>query len=365
MDDLNALTREMAAELQTGPDVFLPSRFWQSLSSLNNAQLSDVGFALFKRTINQNYFNWVVYQPRDPQVRAVFRAWLRHPTPSVAWSRLVDVRGVEVGQSRIQPFAKRRIRVGHAAFVAMLWEYARHRDRLGLLDRLSEPELGAPILVRHRGQLISQDLANSAIEFYSIDEAAPLRPGATVIELGGGYGRLGWLMLSIVPGLRYVAVDIPPALAVAQEYLTTLFPGLPGYRFRRGRPDPDEIRRARMAFLTPNQFDSLPPMGADAFVNISSLHEMRLDQVSRYLALVDQHTDGVFYLKQWQQWTNPHDSVTIRQADYPIPLRWRQLYTRQHPVQTHFFEAAYQVDGPQHGRAAPSLDNARASAEVP
>jgi putative sugar O-methyltransferase len=364
MDDLDALTREMTAELQTGPDVFLPSKFWESLNRRNEAQLSDHGFASFKRTVNQNYFSWIVSHPKDPQFRAVLRDWLRHPAPSVAWSRLVDVRGVETGETRKQPFAKLRSRMGQAAFVAMLWEYVRHRDRLGLLDRLAEPELGAPILVRHRGRLISQDLANSAMEFYSIDEAAPLRPEATVIELGGGYGRLGWLMLSVVPGLRYVAVDIPPALALAQEYLTTVFPGVPAYRFRRGRPDPDEIRRARMAFLTPNQFDSLPPMGADAFVNISSLHEMRLDQISRYLELVDRHTRGVFYLKQWRAWTNPDDGVSIGESDYPIPSNWKKLYARQHPVQTHFFEAAYEVGERDRGRDA-NQENAKASAEVP
>jgi putative sugar O-methyltransferase len=225
----------------------------------------------------------------------------------------------------------------------MLWEFARRRDRLGLLHDLREPELGDPILVRHGGQLVSQDVANSVIEFYAIDEAQPVRPNITVVELGGGYGRLGWLLLSAVPGLRYVAVDIPPALAVAQRYLTTLFPALPAYPFRRGSADPAGVARSRLAFLTPNQLDELPPIGADVFVNISSLQEMRPDQISRYLGLVDRHTRGTFYMKEWRSWTNPIDRVTITEADYPIPPKWRRSFSRRHPIQTHFFEAAYRV----------------------
>ena len=70
---------------------------------------------------------------------------------------------------------------------------------------------------------------------------------------------------------------------------------------------------------------------------------MRLDLISRYLALVYRHTRGVFYFKQWRAWTNARDQITIRQADYPIPGTWRQIYSRRHPIQTRFFEAAYQV----------------------
>ena len=73
---------------------------------------------------------------------------------------------------------------------------------------------------------ISQDLGNSTLEFYAIAEALGREdPGPNgVLELGAGYGRLAWLYLAAFPRLRYLIVDIPPALALSQEYLTRLFP---------------------------------------------------------------------------------------------------------------------------------------------
>jgi putative sugar O-methyltransferase len=204
------------------------------------------------------------------------------------------------------------------------------------------------MLVRHRGRLISQDLANSFVEFAAILEAFPtgIPEEATVIELGAGYGRLGWLLLSVLPKLRYIVVDIPPALAIAQEYLTRLFPDLPTVRFQRGTDHlAPGLPGVRLAFVTPNQLEAMPALGADLFINISSLHEMRPDQILHYIGVVRRHTAGVFYMKQWHTSVNADDGVTIRQADYPIPGSWERIFERRHPVQTGFFEAAYRVQG--------------------
>ncbi len=344
---MDLLVQEMSAEVESGPAIYRPSQFWEALGSVNATQLRDRGFKSFKRTINQNYFNWLIARPWDPQYRSLLSDWLRHPTSSVASARLISSVGVEVTEARHQAFGSAATRLSYALFVALLWDHVRRKDRLSLLDRLNEPILGDPILVKHRGRAVSQDLANSVLDFYSIEEAfqGGIPPNATVVELGPGYGRLGWLLLSVMPGIRYIAVDIPPALAIAQEYLTDLFPDLTTARFQ---PGTDHLGRAlsaaRLAFLTPNQLDAIPSANADLFINISSLHEMRPEQIAHYLKVVDRHTVGVFYMKQWRSWTNPRDGVTIRESDYPIPANWRTIYRRRHAVQTHFFEAAFRIE---------------------
>lgn len=262
---LDAVIQEMGLEVEAGPPIYRPSRFWQNLAGRNTGELAGPGFDSFKRTINQNYFNWLLVDPRDAQFRIVMKSWMRRPTPSIVQARLVGGSGVHVDlRSQTDVFRRRMVRIGYSVFVAMLWEHVYRHDELRLLDRMSEPDLGSPILVSHRGRAISQDLANSVLEFYSISEAFPegIPEGATVMELGGGYGRLGWLLLSAIPGVRYVAVDIPPALAVAQRYLTTLFPDLLAAPFRRGTDGlADEIAGARMAFITPESIRGPPALG--------------------------------------------------------------------------------------------------------
>ena len=341
----------MTDEVMSGPEIYRPSRFWEELNKRNRRQIVETGLGSFKRTVNQNYFNFLIVGPRHPQFRRLLRSWLSRPRPAVLGARLVDWEFVEVRDDRVGPFRRRRARFWYALFVALLWEFAQRRGARHRLDVLEEPTLGNPILVRFGRRSITQDLANSALELDAIEEAMThsLREGDTVMELGAGYGRLAWMALASTPGLRYILVDIPPALAIAEDYLTTLFPERRAFRFRHFDHYEDilaELGEAEMAFLTPNQLEALPPQGADVFINISSFHEMRPDQVANFLLQVGRHTDGIFYTKQWREWTNEVDGVTMRQEDYPIPTSWDRVYERGHPVQTQFFEAAYRVTSP-------------------
>lgn len=347
-DDLPQLAA-MAAEVAEGPEVFRPSAFWEDLGGLHFALLHDEGFAGFKRSINATYFQFMVLSPRDEQFQAVLRAWLAHPRPRVLQARLEEALRLHTDfWPGLRTF---RDRWWYARYVAALWEEVHRRDRHGILERLEEPSLGAPIGVRHHGRLISQDLCNSALELVAIMDglaAARLTPGARIIELGGGYGRVAWAALTALPDVRFVLVDIPPALAVAERYLTTLFPDLPTFRFRRF-DDPEqvaaELDRAHLAFLTPNQLERLAPMGAQLAINISSLHEMRPEQIQSQLELLDRHCQGHFYTKQWEAWHNPVDGVTIRREDYPYPAHWRRVFERRHPIQRRFFEALLATRG--------------------
>lgn len=334
--------------LSAAPAIFRPSRFWEQLNATNLAQLSGDGFADFKRTVNNNYFQFLPVGPRDPQFRAMLASWLRHPTPAVLGARLADPRP-HADTGGADPLRRWLGRAGYALFVSMLWEFARLRAG-GRFPSLSEPALGRPLAVRHRGRQISQDLCNSALEHASIVEALPGRSlsGALMVELGSGYGRLAWYLLRVEPDVRIVLVDIPPALWVAQRYLTSLFADLPAFTFRRftAQQAPaarDAVLASRISFLTPDQLAMLEPLEPTVFVNISSLHEMRPEQIAEYFREVERQRPDYFFTKQWRRWANPDDDLVLGQDDYPVRPGWGRLFERVHPVQTHFFEALYAV----------------------
>jgi putative sugar O-methyltransferase len=337
----------MLAEMRAAPDVVRPSRMWERLASRNLEQLRTAGIGEFKRTVNSNYFQWLPTSHHDLQLKAVLRLWRRRPNPLVVSARFVDDPSVdsEIGD----PFTRTRARVVYKCFVAMYWDLVRRRLPKHVTDVLYEPEFGRPLAVTYRGRSRSQDLANSAFEYGAIREATG-EPEGTVVELGGGYGRLAWVFLRTSARLRYVLVDIPPALAVAEEYLTTVLPERRAFRFRRFSAYDDvrhEFENAEIAFMTPNQLDLVPPLGAWLFVNISSLHEMRRDQVEHYFRQIERHAaGGYFYTKQWRRWHNPDDDITVDHDDYPVPNSWRVVFDRQHPIQTEFFEALYELCAP-------------------
>jgi putative sugar O-methyltransferase len=338
---------EMVAELGDAPELWRAGRFWEALNE-RVSRLDGPEFFTFKRTENALYFTFVVLSPLHENFRAALRGWLRRPRPSTLLARpdpaAVDVRWFQsyaAGGSVPGPLR----RWTYALHVAMIWDLA--RERLGPeLDSLQEPRLGDPLSIKHRGLRISHDLANSALELSTIAEGMPHErlASAHVIELGGGYGRVAWAMLSLHRGVRYVVVDIPPSLAVAQRYLTETLPDRSVFRFRRFEdPDEviDEIVNAEMVFLTPNQLAMLPPLGVDLWVNISSLHEMRREQIAAHLEQAGRHVAGWAYTKQWIVSLNMADEVVLEQDDYPYPTHWQRLIERRHPAQPGYFEALF------------------------
>lgn len=335
LDAVDAMAAEIAAA------GIVPSVFWADLNARNRSQIAEAGFEHFKRTVNQNYFNWSL-GPRDRQWRTLVLDWIRHPSVAPLTARTDAPGGLQAALREGERYASGRRRWLYGIFVALLWDRARRDSEV--LERLQEPALGDPLTVRHRSRSVSQDLANSALEHAAIAEHVDLA-GETVIELGGGYGRLAWLLLEAQPDLRLISVDIPPALAIAQEYLTRLHPSLPAFRFRHFDAWDDvasEISAARLVFLTPNQLDMAPPLGARLFVNVSSLHEMTRDQIAHYIATVGRNA-RFFYTKQWRRWRNPLDGIEVSHDDYPVPASWGVVFDRPAPVQRAFFEALYEV----------------------
>ena len=338
IDPVNEELRAMFEHLSKGDAAYLPSKFWQKLNERNLGQLGANGLDNFKRTVAQNYFTWVV-GVRDPQ----FRYLLRAMTPK-DWPRLLH--GIlPTDQSSSMPRVRQ---VELALFTRMLWTLARRADSLELMLEMEEPVLGNPFRIYLDGKLISQDLANSVLEFYSIREVFAPSPKErfTVAELGAGYGRTAHVFLKAFPRCRYIVVDIPPALYIAQYYLTRIFADRKVFRFRPFLAIDDvrsELDDADIVFLLPHQAEMLERKCVRLFINISSLHEMTGDQIAMYLRLIGGLTEGHFYTKQWKVSLNPDDAISIRLEDYPIPGTWEQLYLRTPKVQVSFFEAMYRV----------------------
>lgn len=335
---VNEELKSMFECLSTGNAAYLPSKFWEMLNKRNLGQLDDEGIGNFKRTIAQNYFTWVV-GVLDPQFRYLIRT-----TKTTDWPRLLKGAFTTDSSSSIPRMRQFELTL----FTRMLWILAERMDTLGLMAGMEEPPIGNPFKIHLGGKLISQDLANSLLEFYSIREvfSPPPNERFTIAELGAGYGRTAHVFLRAFPRCRYIIVDIPPALYVAQNYLTRIFPERKAFRFRPFQEIGEvitEMNLSDMVFLLPHQAEMLEKNSVRLFINISSLHEMTRDQIILYLKLIDRLTDGFFYTKQWRVSINSEDGISIRHEDYPIPATWEKLYLRTPKVQVSFFEAMYRV----------------------
>jgi hypothetical protein len=333
----------MQLEMNLGEDhpILKPSQFWQEWNLRNAEQLVEFGFQNFKQHQALNYFTWM---PHDRSVRDQF-TFLRSRL-----SLLEQLRALPFYPSWLRPWWqvgwRMPMRIRYCALVRLLWQYAERFGDAQVLA-LGEPWMGNPLRVDRSGR-VSQDLANTSLEVASIvegwnqvgDQAGPTR----ILELGAGYGRTAWGLIGRYPRARYVIVDFPPALLLSETYLSRMLPNKKVFKARKWTDFSEvkeELEAADIAFLLPSQALKLPDHFVQLFLTISSLGEMRMDQIRLYLELASRITTHLFYFKQWKVSVNKPDAIVINEDDYPIAAHWRRLFQRTAPVQTQFFEAAY------------------------
>jgi putative sugar O-methyltransferase len=329
----------MFAAVNSGDSRARPSKYWIELNRMNLAQLQQHGYENFKRTIALNYFTFVRILPWDSQIIFLFRHLPLRMSFGCLWRAFSAPKHNYFSafnwiQSLLYNF-----------LTLASWEYSRNVVRDPSLLALREPAEGNPAQITDRsGGLISQDLANSVIEVSAMNLA--LRPGSVAIELGAGYGRDAYAILATNPGIKYVIVDIAPALWVAETYLRHQFPHLRIFCYRDFERFDDiekEFSECDIAFFLSTQISLLPTQLADLIINVSSLHEMRLEQIGFYLSQFDRllKEGGSFYFKQWKRGAVPFEDVVIHQRDYPIPRNWTCDFSREAPIQSKFFEERY------------------------
>jgi putative sugar O-methyltransferase len=322
--------REMADEMDVSPEVVRPSKYWIELNRKHLEDTASAGIGNFKRTLAKDYFMWTRVLPWDSQIRFLMKQLPLAATLRAALGTFAPIKHRHI--PLLEGFALNFL-------TRLLWQYVERQAPVEIAA-LAEPTVGAPPDIRIGGRMISQDLANSILEFKSIEE--PARSASTICELGGGYGRNAFVISSLVPTAKYLMVDIPPALGVAQAYLGEVFPAKRHFHFRpfdNFASIQAEFEAADFAFLLPHQLEQLPAGSVDLFINISSLHEMRPDQINHYLEEIYRlvRPGGNFYLKAWKVSKIPFEEIIVREEDYPLD-RWQTVYNRTPKVQSRFFE---------------------------
>ena len=336
----------MVEQVDASPAIFRPSAFWKASQKRNLGQLTTSRLENFKRTINQNYFNWVPTTVEDNQFRALLRLTSEHPSLDAFQAELDEIDLFE-DFSLQNSLRRKEIRRIYCMFVGMLWQYTKLSYPNGLIEAICEPSLGNPLPIRLGERLISQDLANSIRERNIIawpwEASFAERKTVSFVEIGAGYGRLAYVFLKSAP-VCYTVVDIPPALYVAQWYLSCLFPEKRIFAFRRWDNYDrikDELIGSDLSFMTPDQFALLPNGFFDAGTTISSLSEMTAEQAQMYLELLGDKVRQFIYIKQWVKSVNELDGHFFSRSHFDLPPPWIKYIDRLDAVQGDFFETLW------------------------
>lgn len=156
---------------------------------------------------------------------------------------------------------------------ALIYNLAEGVDAAGWerLRRIRNRETGRPIAVRYRGELVCMDYLQAVLELGFIAGELELA-GASVLEIGAGYGRTCHAILANHDVGAYHIVDLENSLELARAYL---------------RHTLDERDFARVRFIAAGDLDGLADdIRFDLCINIDSFAEMDAETVRSYLRFI-------------------------------------------------------------------------------
>lgn len=177
---------------------------------------------------------------------------------------------------------------------SMLHDYRTWTELTGKnLEAIRVPWAGNPF-----GYFIDGTLAVPANfrHHYTAEKAAALLGGkGVIVEIGGGWGDVGYFAL-MHPGVHYVDFDLPEILLLASYWLSSTLPNRKIALY--GEEDPKTVLaniEQYDAVLYPNFcLPLLPPNSADIFVNTHSLSEMRPETIREYLEQIGRTCKSYF-----------------------------------------------------------------------
>lgn len=295
----------------------------------NNQSINDLlihSYDTFKSTIATNHFTFINESNISLEIIS-------------QWDFLIDNLGFEELINTLNLTQKK-----FDIITLLLWKYVKTQGFEKELTLLSEPLEGSPPGIIFEDRLISQDLANSLLEYDSINKN--IRPGSirSILDIGAGYGRSAYVWLLLDKIEKYIIIDIPPALYISQRYLANQFPEKKVFRYRDFKSFDGikaEFEQADIVFLMPWQIGMLPDKSIDLIFSIDALNEMKLVTIKSYLKEVNRLGKKYFYLKSREEWKS--EGVTIKRKDWPIPQEWGNLLNRECRVQTRYFESLYEL----------------------
>jgi putative sugar O-methyltransferase len=276
-----AILEQMLEDLPAQAELYQPTRFWAEASVPIIAELKAAGFEQFRRLqATRDFFVPTYgapgggYTSADAEQLATLIAQLA-PAGSKKYQSLMHLLSGEswaLADYRV-------LQAAHASGTVAGME----------LSRFSESAVGAPLEQFHfEGRAFSRSALNylNGLSFLKQQLGSAVAEIRNVLEIGGGFGTLGEILLQ-TGDYSYINVDIPPTAAVSSYYLAQQ-PGIRFSDYRHTRtlssiPVPDAPHQM---VLCPWQLPAVQG-SIDLFVNFISFQEMEPHVVRNYLQQVD------------------------------------------------------------------------------
>lgn len=290
--DYSALLDSLMHDLGEADAAFQPTHYWQLCSQRLLTDLAENGISKFRSQpaplthfVPTYTLNALAGQPEKlAQIDSALRAALPESGKmQITLDRLIA--GSEQAEADYRVYR------------------ASERDHAPYIANVSESTIGAPVgQLERNDRRFSRSMLNYLLGLSFVKSVVGEFPVRTVLEIGGGFGTLGEILLSDARNETcYIDIDIPPTSVYSTWYLSEL---LGEHRVL------DYLRAAAMESLSVAEIRALcdaavlPPWmlpkitgNIDLFVNFISFQEMEPDVVERYLSEIGRLQPGLVLLR--------------------------------------------------------------------
>lgn len=265
----------MLSDMESAAPLYRPTNFWESGLASIVRDLRTNGFERFREHESARFF----YVPLHSM-----SIWQRRKRlVSLVLAAMGTISKNSAGRLREVISGTRRAREEYRLFLAA-------NPTAGLPLDVSESAVGAGERFEVNGRLYSRSFLNYLRGLTFLKKLTNTDDVNSILEIGGGYGTLGEILLKSRPDGFYVDVDIPPVAAVASYYLKQVFGehAVLGYEQSRDMQtiDLDELRKSyRAVVLCAWQLPRVKGC-VDVFANFISFQEMEPHVVANYVKVV-------------------------------------------------------------------------------
>lgn len=291
-------------DMQAQDELYKPSSFWADASGKIATALKENGVENF-RSIPENlsFFVPTYGCPGNsftPQIQSAISAFMQQTFPNAIKPQQTLTQLLSGYQSALADYR---------VFLA-----AENPQKSPSLADFSESDFGNPV---EQFEFDQKKYSRSSLNYLlglqllkqHIDQDIH-----TVLEIGGGFGSLGEIFAkSDVSDLRYIDIDIPPTLFVAENYLRAALPGrkITGYLETQQAEHLNIVELPEISVLASWQLPKLQG-SVDLFVNFISFQEMEPHIVKNYFSHVDR------LQSKWILLRNMREGKQVKKAENDI-----------------------------------------------
>ncbi len=144
--------------------------------------------------------------------------------------------------------------------------------------------------------------------------------GATIGEVGGGYGILAYSISRRLGAFRYLGFDLPETLCCAAYYLMKCFPARRFLLYGEGPLDGTRLPDHDFVLMPSWEIGRLPARSLDIVLNMSSLGEMGPATCRKLVFEICRVSDAFWHMNhEFRRNGFADGTASLLNAEYPVP----------------------------------------------